>query len=308
MLPRLFGVALLFAMSLPVMAQSTPPSAGAPMISPNRGQDQHQLQVDRYECYGWAKGQSGYDPAQPVSGANPDSYRRAFTACMSGRGYTVSYAAAAPVPAPAATPPPPPPGYPVYVRQSWWQSPELMYRPVHFAIEGGPTVTAGSTSDYLDDGGNVGVGISFFPSRSLPVGLRVDGSWTRLDANHGFYDSSGNFYRGHENIYGGDVDLQFNLAQPSTRYQFYLLGGAGWYREQRVLDQFGSGCGYYGCGPYYGGEQSSTTGWRSSWNAGIGGEFAMPQGTSFFVEARYQRIAPRDSDMQFVPIRVGLRF
>jgi len=185
-----------------------------------------------------------------------------------------------------------------------------VYRPVHFAIEGGFTATAGSTGDNLNDGGNIGVGISFFPSRSLPVGLRIDGSWSRFDASHAFFDTStGSYLHGHENIYGGDADLQFNLAHPSSRYQFYLLGGAGWYREQSVLDQFGRGCGFYNCGPVFGGEQSSTTtGWRSSWNAGFGGEFAMPGGTSFFVEARYQRIASSDNDMQLVPIRFGIRF
>lgn len=52
----------------------------------------------------------------------------------------------------------------------------------------------------------------------------------------------------------------------------------------------------------------SRTGWRDSWNAGVGGEFALPGGGAFFLEARYQRIASRDSDMQFVPIRAGIRF
>jgi hypothetical protein len=306
---RFLSATLLIAICVPAVAQNPQPAAGAggATISPNRGQDQRQLSRDRYECYGWAKGQSGYDPAQPGNGTGQNLYQRAFTACMTGRGYTVSYEAAPatgspPAPAPAAAPIPP-----VYMRQSWWESPELVYRPVHVAIEGGFTATVGSNSDYLDDGGNVGVGISFFPSRSLPVGIRVDGSWSRFDARHAFFDPNGNYLHSHENIYGGDADLQFNLAQPSSHYQFYLLGGAGWYREQQVIDQFGGGCGYY-CGPVSAGEQSSTTGWRSSWNAGIGGEVAMPGGTSFFVEARYQRIAPHDSDMQFVPVRVGIRF
>jgi Outer membrane protein beta-barrel domain len=310
MTAKFFSASLLFAMSVPALAQYAQPAAGLagePAISPSRGQDQQQVARDRYECYGWAKGQSGYDPALPTNGASPDTYRRAFTACMSGRGYSVSYGAAA-APAPAAAPPPPA-VQPVYVRQYWWESPELVYRPVHFAIEGGYTATAGSTSDNFDDGGNVGVGISFFPSRSLPVGLRIDGSWSRFDADHAYFDTNGDSYRHtHENIYGGDADLQFNLAHSSSRYQFYLLGGAGWYREQHVLEQFAAGCGFYSCGPVLAGEQSSTTGWRSSWNAGFGGEFAMPGGTSFFVEARYQRIAPRDSDMQFVPVRAGIRF
>jgi hypothetical protein len=303
--------ALLVAMSLPAVAQYPQPAAGGsgePTISPNRGQDQRQLARDRYECYGWAKGQSGYDPAQASNGSGQNTYQRAFTACMTGRGYTVSYAAGAAPSYPPATPPPAVPVRPVYMRQSWWESPELIYRPVHVAIEGGYTATAGSTSNNFNDGGNVGIGISFFPSSALPLGLRVDGSWSRFDASYAYFDNNGYYMHSHENIYGGDADLQFNLPRPSSQYQFYLLGGAGWYREQHVLDQFANGCGYYGCGPLYTGNQSSTTGWRSSWNAGVGGEVAMPGGTSFFVEARYQRIAPHDSDMQFVPVRVGIRF
>ena len=305
---RLFGASLLFAMSLPVWAQYAQPAAGEPAITPNRGQDAHQMWSDRYDCYGTAKSQSGYDPGQPAMGASPDAYRHAFTACMGGRGYTVNYGAAAAAYPPPPPPPPPPPGPPVYVRQYGWASPELQYRPVHFAIEGGYTATAGSTSDYLNDGGSVGVGFSFFPSRSLPVGLRIDGSWSQFDAAQAYFDTSGNYYQSHANIYGGDADLQFNLAHPSARYQFYLLGGAGWYREQYVLEQYANGCGYYYCGPVYAGNQSSTSGWHSSWNAGFGSEFAMPGGTSFFVEARYQRITAHNGDLQFVPIRVGIRF
>ena len=309
---RLLSAAFLAAMCAPAMAQYAQTAAGGgggPTISPNRGQDQGQLSRDRYECYGWAKGQSGYDPAQPGNGAGQNMYQRAFTACMTGRGYTVSYEAAAVPSSPPPTPPPARAVRPVYMRQYWWESPELVYRPVHFAIEGGYTPTVGSTGDNLNDGANVGFGISFFPSRSLPIGLRIDGSWSRFGASQAFFNPSTGYYlHGHENIYGGDADLQFNLAQPSSRYQFYLLGGAGWYREQNVLEQFGAGCGFYYCGPVVAGEQSSTTGWRSSWNAGVGGEVALPGGTSFFVEARYQRIAPHDSDMQFVPIRVGIRF
>jgi hypothetical protein len=308
---RFVNAALLMAVCVPALAQYAPPSAGSPgepTIVPNRGQDQRQLARDRYECYGWAKGQSGYDPSQPGNGAGQNNYQRAFTACMSGRGYTVNYAAAAPPASAPAAPPVAPVVRPVYMRQNWWESPELIYRPVHVAIEGGYTPTAGSTGDNYNDGGSVGLGVSFFPSPALPVGVRVDGSWSRFDANHAFFDENGDYLHSHLNIYGGDVDLQVNLPRVTNQYQFYLLGGSGWYREQYVLDQFFSGCGYYGCGPFYGGSQSSTTGWRPSWNAGIGGEVAMPGGTSFFVEARYQHIAPRDGELQFVPLRFGIRF
>ena len=57
-------------------------------------------------------------------------------------------------------------------------------------------------------------GSACFPSASLPVGLRIDGSWSRFDARYAYFDSSGDAYmHSHENIYGGDADLQFNLPR-----------------------------------------------------------------------------------------------
>ncbi|MDJ0928901.1 MAG: hypothetical protein QNJ73_14780 [Gammaproteobacteria bacterium] len=35
------------------------------MIYPNDGQDQEQQDKDNFECYSWAKGQSGFDPMSP---------------------------------------------------------------------------------------------------------------------------------------------------------------------------------------------------------------------------------------------------
>src|ERR1700722_14375854 len=96
---------LLLAVSVSAVAQQPAVPTGEPAISPNHGQDQNQLQFDRYECYGWAKGQSGYDPSQPGNRMGQDNYRRAFSACMSGRGYAVSYGAAAPSSSPPAAPP-----------------------------------------------------------------------------------------------------------------------------------------------------------------------------------------------------------
>ncbi|HEX5419312.1 MAG TPA: DUF6515 family protein [Gammaproteobacteria bacterium] len=57
---------------------------------PNNGQSDEQTRRDRYECHEWASDQSGYDPSAsnpPV--AKRDDYRRAMTACLVGRGYTV---------------------------------------------------------------------------------------------------------------------------------------------------------------------------------------------------------------------------
>src|SRR5258707_2729153 len=115
---------LLVAVSVPAMAQyiATPrpsQSTAAPStaraddltITSKNGQTQEQQWADRYECHRWAKDQSGFDPTtQPSQDATPNEvasrrnqYRRAFTACLEGRGYSVHYGER-PTPAPVPVP------------------------------------------------------------------------------------------------------------------------------------------------------------------------------------------------------------
>ena len=103
-----------FAVSVPAMAQymATPPPGQTPAAPPparsggltitaKNGQTEQQQWTDRYDCHRWAKDQSGFDPTlQPPPGITPneitsrrDQYRRAFTACLEGRGYDVHYGA-----------------------------------------------------------------------------------------------------------------------------------------------------------------------------------------------------------------------
>ncbi|MCB1693462.1 MAG: hypothetical protein KDI19_11905 [Pseudomonadales bacterium] len=65
-------------------------SAAELYIYPRNGQSEEQRDKDRYECHLWAKGQTNYDPSLPNQPADmaPD-YRRAMSACLEGRGYTV---------------------------------------------------------------------------------------------------------------------------------------------------------------------------------------------------------------------------
>lgn len=60
---------------------------------PARGQSADQQGRDRYECHTWAVGQSGFDPAttaRPVGAETAERYRRALSACLTGRGYSVN--------------------------------------------------------------------------------------------------------------------------------------------------------------------------------------------------------------------------
>src|SRR6185503_18623833 len=50
--------------------------AAAPFVYPQKGQSTDQQNKDSYECYGWAKAQSGVDPGQPPAPARPGQHGR----------------------------------------------------------------------------------------------------------------------------------------------------------------------------------------------------------------------------------------
>jgi hypothetical protein len=63
-------------------------------VYPKNGQSEQQTQNDRYQCHQWAVGQTGFDPTNSAndsqaSTATPESYKRAVTACLEARGYSV---------------------------------------------------------------------------------------------------------------------------------------------------------------------------------------------------------------------------
>ncbi len=69
---------------------AAPAENGELYAYPEKGQSDEQTKRDRYECHLWASDQAGYDPTYPDQNtAKRDDYRRAMTACLVGRGYTV---------------------------------------------------------------------------------------------------------------------------------------------------------------------------------------------------------------------------
>jgi opacity protein-like surface antigen len=213
-------------------------------------------------------------------------------------------------------PPPPPPHSQQSQAKTAQQKNTLQYHPFRFQIEGGYTFTEGSLKDTLKDGGNVGAGITWMPFSALPIGLRVDGSYSTFNlTDQALANAGSNITYGHQNVYGGDADAEIDLPMtPHARE--YFFGGFGWYRTQTVLKQTqyqqGLVCGFFFCEP---GEvpvvttvQKTTSDWVKSWNAGIGFEFALSDPVTLFIDARYLAFEPYSSKTQFIPIRIGLRF
>jgi hypothetical protein len=66
------------------------PAGGQTYNYPKNGQTDDQQATDRYQCHQWAVSQSGYDPTRNAAAtAGQGEYRRAVSACMEGRGYSV---------------------------------------------------------------------------------------------------------------------------------------------------------------------------------------------------------------------------
>jgi hypothetical protein len=55
---------VIFLFSSDCGMKSTALAQSQPIIYPAQGQSQQQMEKDKYECYMWAKGQTGFDPMQ----------------------------------------------------------------------------------------------------------------------------------------------------------------------------------------------------------------------------------------------------
>jgi opacity protein-like surface antigen len=324
-----FRILLLLAVSAPAAAQyqSTPapppppppPAPGVPAASatdmhiiPKNGQSEEQLWNDRYACHNWAQGQSGFDPAHAASmpaaeaASRREQYQQDMVACMDNRGYAVQFGAAVAAAAPAVVVVP--------------HTNVLRYHPLIVDIAGGYTFARGDTTQTLQDGGTGSLGLTWFPSSNLPLGIRFEGSYsyfnTTLNARNLASIATGtDVAEGHTQMYGGNIDARLDLAHRSSKFGMYLFAGFGRFRTQtqfkQVTPERGFVCWLY-CYPAYVLVESTvsqtTSEWRKSWNAGFGMEWALNDPVRFFIEGRYMRVAPYDQNNTFIPVQIGLRF
>lgn len=69
-----------------VLLAMTVSAFAEPYVYPSKGQSAQQMEKDRYQCYGWAKDQTGYDPMNPPSISSYSSASRGSAVGGAARG------------------------------------------------------------------------------------------------------------------------------------------------------------------------------------------------------------------------------
>lgn len=151
-----------------------------------------------------------------------------------------------------------------------------------FGVGGGVSIPTGDAGDALNTGFHGGAHVRLSPP-ALPVAFQIDGLFQRFgtDADDVNFQSLS---------VTGDVVWTLPSA-PATPVKPYLLGGVGLYNYKFTGDGVPAGF------------DESTTDFGI--NVGAGFNF----GKKLFAEARFHRVfTDGDSDLNIIPITVGLRF
>ncbi len=191
---------------------------------------------------------------------------------------------------------------------------------VHWHIDTGYAATTGEISSALQGGWTLGGGLSWQPDFSSPLALRADLNYSRFGATRQLIGINAaadqtEIDNGYGEIVDFAVDGEYRL--PLSPYLTgFAVAGIGIAHRRIALTQTVPVGGYF-CDDWFGycefglvpGDQvvASDNTTRFEWNAGLGLDFALRGGQTFFVEARFTRIQTRQPT-DFVPIRVGLQF
>jgi opacity protein-like surface antigen len=185
-------------------------------------------------------------------------------------------------------------------------------RPVQWYLDGGASITQGETADDFDNGWTIGTGVLVRPDPTQPFALRFDLNYARSEATGQFI--AANEAATDTPIDHGSMQTVSGFVGPMVEaplnpwMRLYATGGVGLGYRRIELTQNGFFCDPFFCGGGFGHALvASSDSTHFAWNAGGGIDFALPGGMSWFLEARYERIATQ-GPTELVPIRVGIRF
>ncbi|HVE64962.1 MAG TPA: outer membrane beta-barrel protein [Thermoanaerobaculia bacterium] len=154
----------------------------------------------------------------------------------------------------------------------------------HWGLFGGGTLPQGDAEDAFDTGWHGG-GLLVFNVPVIPVGLRVDAAYHKLDP----LDSV---------VSPGDAEILAATANLTVGFRLlvlkpYVVGGVGYYRLDFSDESFPSA---------FTGTNNET-----GWNAGAGVSISLRK-IDIFIEARYHSVSTDEESFKFVPVSVGLVF
>ena len=154
-----------------------------------------------------------------------------------------------------------------------------------FSLGGGVTLPLSDFGDVASTGFHGLAAIGFQPA-NLPVGFQIDGMYQRF----GFEDAPDEFDGNFQIIQGtANVVYTFTTAEEST-FHPYLIGGVGVYNSKATGVDVVS-------------DESSTD---FGVNAGAGFDFQAGS-VGLFVEGRFHNVFGDGSDLNMIPITVGIR-
>lgn len=154
----------------------------------------------------------------------------------------------------------------------------------HWGLLGGGTLPQGDAKDAFDNGWHGG-GLLVFNFPVVPVGLRVDAAYHKLDPAESV-------------VSPGDAEILAATANVTVGFRLlvlkpYVVGGVGYYRLDFSDESFPSAF--------------SGTNNETGWNAGAGVSISL-RNIDVFVEARYHSVSTDGETFQFVPVSIGLAF
>jgi len=147
---------------------------------------------------------------------------------------------------------------------------------------------------------NLGLGFTWQPTSNWPLALRADAMYQSFEARQLLLEQAAtafgkNIDDGNVNMWGADLDAEFDL-KVNYWIGLYFLAGGGWYNQQNNFRENGILV------------ERNTTGVRFAKNAGVGVEFANGENVFLFIDVRYMRFNANGQNLDFIPIRLGIRF
>lgn len=201
--------------------------------------------------------------------------------------------------------------------QSYYEQTFGPAQSVRWHLDAGYSPTLGQAARFFDSGFTVGGGTRWQPWPTLPFALRADFDYSRFSATGRFTQRFAQVaqsvaYHGYDELFGLSFDGEYRVRlSPGVRG--FALAGVGVAQVSAPLSETVT----FSCNPS---GAACPSGYPSSfvvplnghstqlsWNAGLGLDFALRDGMTVFVEARYMRLQTA-IPFEFVPVTVGLSF